>query len=466
MPLRRRLMLMSATVVALAVVAAAVACYIAVRHELYDNTDEALTTQARLIQEIDRQVERLPDNLPEPPQRVGGAAGYMQRLDPSGEVVARRSDIRIPVTADDRQAAAGNRDAYLSERQVGDVHVRVMTVPLDGGGAVMLGRPLNSIDSVLSRLRLILVIVGVLATFAAIALSRLLTRPVLAPIRDLTLTADHIAATGDLGRRIELRGTDDEVSEMAHRFNAMLDQLESSQSALAQSMSDQRRLIADASHELRTPVASLRTNLEVLLAGGPRGAAARDALMHDVVLQTEELTALVNNLIELAREGDQLGDPEAFRLDDVVHEALDRARRHTPSLDLQEDLAEVTIDGYPDRVARAVNNLLDNAAKFSPPGGTVTIELRGAEVTVRDEGPGVSEDDLPHLFDRFWRSGNSRREQGSGLGLAIVKQVAELHRGSVTAEVPPDGGLLIRLRLGEPPLLDKSSPSHRQLLNA
>jgi two-component system sensor histidine kinase MprB len=462
MPLRRRLTWMSAGIVGLAVLFAAVACYLAVRHELYAKTDEALRTQATLIESAASRFERLPPRLPEPPQPAGGAAGYTQILARDGTVMRSSRELEIAVTSEDRAVAAGDDPTYISDRHQGDVHLRVITVPLSGGGAVLLGRALNSTDSVLARLRLILLVVCVLALALATGLARLLTRPVLAPVRELTATADHIAATGDLRRRIAVGESDDEVSQMAHRFNAMLDELESSQLALAESMRDQRRLIADASHELRTPIASLRTNIEVLLEGVPTETKAREALLGDVVLQSEELTALVANLIELAREGDQGGEPEAFRLDEVVREAVERAHRHAPGIRFDEALEEVTIDGYPERVARAVNNLLDNAAKFNPPGSTVVVALVGPELSVRDHGPGVPEGELPHLFDRFWRGDNGRRRHGSGLGLAIVKQVAELHHGSVVAELPPDGGLLIRLRLGEQPPSANSSLSHRE----
>ena len=211
----------------------------------------------------------------------------------------------------------------------------------------------------------------------------------------------------------------------ADRFALVLDRLERSQAA-------QRQLVADASHELRTPVTALRTNAELLLEQEDLTPAQRRALLDDVVDQTEELTALVADLIELAR-GDQPADEvHDVRLDALVGEAVERARRHAPHVDVRRRRSSPRrVDGVPDRLGRAVNNLLDNAAKYSPAGGAVEVTQRGGAVTVRDHGPGVPDAELPHIFDRFFRATNAREQTGSGLGLAIVKQVAERHGGSV-----------------------------------
>jgi signal transduction histidine kinase len=202
--------------------------------------------------------------------------------------------------------------------------------------------------------------------------------------------------------------------------------------------------VALASHELRTPVTALRTNAE-LLREDPGGDHA--AVLDDVVEQTEELSALVTDLIELAR-GDQPGDElQDVRLDALVAEALERARRHAPGVEFAADLEPAAVDGVPERLGRAVNNLLDNAAKFSPEGEPVEVTLRDGALTVRDHGPGVPAADLPHIFDRFYRAGNAREQAGSGLGLAIVRQVAERHGGSVAAAAADGGGLAVTLTL-------------------
>jgi two-component system, OmpR family, sensor histidine kinase MprB len=290
---------------------------------------------------------------------------------------------------------------------------------------------------VLARLRFLLVALVVLGTAFAAVMARLFSRPVMQPITDLTRTAEHIETTGDLGRRLGARGTD-EVGRMAERFDAMLDRVQASQIA-------QRRLVADASHELRTPVTSLRTNMEVLLAGAQLEEGERRALLRDMVGQSEELSALVGDLIELAR-GEE-GDPPAedVALDRVVAEAVERARRHAPGVRFRTDLAPCTLQGLPDRLGRAVNNVLDNAARFSPAGGVVEVVLRDGTLSVRDHGPGVAEEELALLFERFYRGASARERQGSGLGLAIVRQVVESHRGTVEAANADGGGLVLRL---------------------
>jgi two-component system sensor histidine kinase MprB len=264
----------------------------------------------------------------------------------------------------------------------------------------MLGRSLAGVDSVLERLRLLLALLCVAGT----ALAWL------------------------LGRRA------------ADRFALVLERLEAARAA-------QRQLIADASHELRTPVTALRTNVELLLEQERLPEPQRRALLADVAGQAEELSALVGDVIELARGDRPEEEPQDVRLDALVTEAVERARRHAPHVTFAPALEPVSVDGVPDRLGRAVNNLLDNAGAFTPPGGTVEVTLHGGALTVRDHGPGVPEEELPHIFDRFFRATNARGRTGSGLGLAIVKQVAERHGGSVAAAPAPGGGLAVTLTL-------------------
>jgi two-component system sensor histidine kinase MprB len=280
----------------------------------------------------------------------------------------------------------------------------------------------------------------------AAILGRVASRRVLAPLSEVADVAQTIAETDDLTKRLRVRA-DDEVGQLATNFNAMLDRLESSRDALDESVRAQRQLIADASHELRTPVTSLRTNIEVLLQGVELDPEDRRRLLADVVEQSEELSALVGDLIELAR-GDQRGaEKEDVRLDGVAEESLARARRNAPAIHFDATLVPTMIDGVPERLARAINNLLDNAARHSPPGGTVEVQVGPKGVEVRDHGSGVDPDDLPYVFDRFFRGRNSRGRQGSGLGLAIVRQVAEQHGGSVSVTNAVDGGAIFNLWL-------------------
>jgi two-component system, OmpR family, sensor histidine kinase MprB len=218
----------------------------------------------------------------------------------------------------------------------------------------------------------------------------------------------------------------------------------------------QRQLVADASHELRTPVTSLRTNIEVLLVGADLDDEERKRLLTDVVEQSEELSSLVGDLIDLAR-GDLPADAaEDTRLDRIVSESVSRSRRNSPNITFNARLEPVIVDGIPERLGRAVNNLLDNAARHSPPGATVEVRVDDRGVAVRDHGEGIPEQDLPHVFDRFFRGANTRGKQGSGLGLAIVRQVAEQHGGSVGAANAPDGGAIFTLSLPTTP----AAPGH------
>src|SRR5205823_3396870 len=261
----------------------------------------------------------------------------------------------------------------------------------------------------------------------------------LAPVRRLTQTTEHVAETQDLSERIEVHG-EDELSRLAASFNTML-------AALEESARSQRQLVSDASHELRTPLTSLRTNIEVLARDRKMPDDEREKLLNDVVSQLSEMTALVTELVELARGETHPEESEDVRLDLLVEEVVSRAQRDFPQVEFVADVQPTELYGVPNTIARAVSNLLDNAAKWSPPGAKVEVTVRDGQVIVRDHGPGIEDDDLPYVFDRFYRAPAARKLPGSGLGLAIVKQVAEAHGGGVGAERPDGGGTLMRLRL-------------------
>jgi len=302
------------------------------------------------------------------------------------------------------------------------------------------------VDELLSHLRLILVAICLGGIALAALLGRLVAGAAVLPVKRLTRATEHVAETMDLSGRIRSAG-EDEIGRLAVSFNAMLDALEQSMRALDQSVHAQRQLVADASHELRTPVTSLRTNIEILQQAEGMGTEDRRRLLDDVVEQIEELTLLMNDLIELARGEEPRADTEDMRLDVVVSEVVDRARRRAPGTQFDVELEPTVVAGVPARLERAVSNLIDNAVKYSPPGEPVEVRLRGRELTVRDHGPGISEQDLPYVFDRFYRGAEARGRPGSGLGLAIVRQVAAQQGGTVAAEHAPGGGALMRLRL-------------------
>ena len=426
MPLRRRMAVATALAVGVAVVLAAVVAYAAVRGELRGQVDEQLRAQVGLVQRFEPRLRRPevvgrlrefggpPPGFPRLPSRLGGSADYIHFI-PEG-------------------AGSVPAGEVLTDDELDGEHVRVLTAPLELGGAIQLARSLESTDAVLARLRWVLLALVVGGIALAALLGRLAARHLVAPVARVSDAARHIAETEDLGRRIEVASAD-EVGQLAARFNAMLDTLEGSIAA-------QRQLVADASHELRTPVTSLRTNIEVLAENRLEGAE-RSRLVADVQAQAEELSALVADLIELAR-GDQPSPVrEDVRLDALVAEAVERARRHAPGVTFDVRVEPAVVDGVPDRLARAGNNLLDNAARH---GRIVVVAADASGLRVRDDGGGIAEADLPYIFDRFYRGADTRGRPGTGLGLAIVRQVAEQHGGTVTA-ANIDGGAEFTLHL-------------------
>jgi two-component system sensor histidine kinase MprB len=460
MPLRKRIGLSAAAAVGVAVVIAAIVCYLVVRDQLRGQIDSSLRAQAHAVQESHSLEAATPSAVPEIPPSAGGPAPYVQ-LYAGGQVIPAQRDLTLPITSGTRAAAVGQTGMFLSDATVGTSHLREITIPVRLGNgqtaALQLARPLDQIDHILSHLRLILLLLVAGGIGLAAALGRIGATRVLAPLAEVAQTAERIGETDDLSTRLRIHA-DDEVGQLATRFNAMLEHLESSRAALDESVRAQRQLVADASHELRTPVTSLRTNIEVLLAGGELGEDDRRRLLADVVEQSEELTALVNDLIELARGDEPRGDADDVRLDRVVEQSLARARRNAPGIRFEERLEPMLIEGFPERLERAVNNLLDNAARHSPPGGVVEVAVDATGVRVRDHGDGVDPDDLPYVFDRFFRGSSSRGRQGSGLGLAIVRQVVEQHGGHATAANAPDGGAIFTLELPTTPGVDERNP--------
>ena len=389
--------------------------------------------------------------LPPAPDQV---RGYQQVVDSSGKILVRSAaNVTLPVDSATRRLAAAGGTPALRDAHVGGLHLRVLAEPFGRSRAVQFAQPLTEVDSLLGRLRLILILIDVGGIALAALLGRVVAGAAVAPIRHLTEATEHVTLTRDLSRRIE-PARQDEIGRLAGSFNAMLDALERSMRALDESVHAQRQLVADASHELRTPITSLRTNIEILQQRGQdMTGPEQQRLLADVVEQTEEFTLLMNDLIELARGEEQRTETEEVRLDTLVREVAERASRHGAAASLQLQLEPTLLECVPARLERAVANLIDNAVKHGPPGGVVEIALAAGEITVRDHGAGISEEDLPHVFDRFYRSAAARGRPGSGLGLAIVRQVAQQHGGSVSAERAPGGGALMRLRLPDAELL-------------
>ena len=448
MPLRQRLAWVSAAAVALAVVIVAIVCYLVVRNQLLSQVDSQLRAQAVAVQDGSA---ILGQPLPQPSPSAGQPAQYYQLVAADG---SHNGNLGLPITP--RVAAVANNQAgaFFSNVEVGNARFRELTFPnpvragfQEEPGAVQLASSLDGISNILGNLRLVLLLVCAGGVALGAALGRLAARPVLSPLAEVAATAQHISETEDLSSRIRVHA-EDEVGQLARRFNAMIERLQGSRDALDESVRAQRQLVADASHELRTPITSLRTNIEVLLEQGDRLTGEdRHRLLADVLEQSEELSALIGDVIELARGDLPITSAEDVRLDRIAEESLARARRDFPYVRFESALEPVIVEGVPERLHRAVNNLIDNAAHHSPREGIVEVLVDRSGVQVRDHGDGIDEADLPYVFDRFYRGANSRHRQGSGLGLAIVRQTASQHGGSIEAANAPDGGAVFTLRL-------------------
>jgi len=396
-------------------------------------------------------------NLPPGPDQV---RGYQQVVGSSGAILVRSArGISLPVNARTRRLAEQGGATFFADARVQGIDLRILSEPLGHGRALQLAQPLTEVDSLLSQLRLILALLDGGGIALAALLGLLVAGAAVSPLRRLTRATEHVAATQDLSGRIEPTGSD-EIGRLATSFNAMLDALERSMGALDASVHAQRQLVADASHELRTPVSSLRTNIEILQHQWDMDRGERKRMLSDVVAQIEELTLLINDLIDLARGDEPRMDAEDVRLDLVVAAVVARARRNSPATPIDVEVGPTVLSAVPARLERALSNLLDNAIKYSPAGEPVEISMHGEHLTVRDHGPGISAEDRPHVFDRFYRGADARARPGSGLGLAIVRQVAIQQGGSVTAEPAPGGGTVMRLRLPGAESVDLGAVAH------
>ena len=429
MSLRARLTLVAAGVVAVVVALVCATTYFVMRHELYSQVDVQLAKHA----------ESPRANIPDFSAFSGDSVALVA---PDGTPVINPHN--IPIDAAIRAVAAGHASGFFRNSRVLTVEGTMVTLrervlPYSAGGSVVVARNIDYIDHDLDRLRLILILVALGGILAAAGAGALVSSTVLAPVRRLTEAAERIAETGEPSERVP-EGGHDELAALGRSFNTML-------GALEESLETQRRFVADASHELRTPLTSLQTNIDVLRGDVQLSPEQRRMVLDDLQRESQEMRALIGGLLELARGGAQV-EKEEFQFDELVEDSLDRARSRFPEVSWEPDGLEPTVvDGYRDRMERAVWNLLENAGKWSGDGGSVEVSLAGGELQVRDHGPGFAEEDRPLVFDRFYRSAAARSMPGAGLGLAIVREVAEAHGGTVTAENASDGGAVVRLSL-------------------
>jgi two-component system sensor histidine kinase MprB len=482
MSLRARMGIASGVAVAIAVIAVAVSAYAGTRSQLQGQLDNRLMTLAQPI--LCRAGVTGGPGCPESSDRgggpgafggpstgpgtpsgndcdgglgldrtrgggLGGPQGYVQLVRADGSTcLASGETTQIPTTSGVKALAASGVGHFVTDAQVGSTHMRVLVYGVGDRGALMVALPRGDVDNALSHELLLLVIIAAAGIALAAVLGILVARTALAPIARFTRQTESIAANPERleTERLVVEG-DDELARLARTFNATLD-------ALEQSVRAQRNLVADASHELRTPIASLRANLQLLRDESLLSGEDRAALRADMIEELDELTGLVGDVVELARGSKPSGEPGEVRLDEIVAAAVERTRRRAPALTVTARLEPTLVRGEGDRIARAVANLLDNAVKWSPPGGTIEVGLDRGTVSVRDHGPGFHADDLPFVFDRFHRAKDARSKPGSGLGLAIVRQAADAHGGFVEATNAPSGGALMRIGFGSPLALD------------
>ena len=453
-----KLTVATALAVTLAVFVVSGAIYVVVRNQLRSQVDQTLVDLAAEVEPvIDPARGSFSIDLETGP--LAGIRGYAQFVDetgpipppptetmpptetspPGAEIIIETTRPLIPVTERTQGVVAGSEDPYFEDLEIADQHVRVYTSQVAPGVALQVARPLEEVDETLTRLGWVLLVLHLIAVAIAAGLGRLVARAALSPVEKLIDATEHVSATSDLTRRIDVT-TSDELGRLAQQFNAMLAALETSVNA-------QKQLVGDASHELRTPITSIRTNFEVLQRAPDMPAAERREVVDQVVQQIDELTTLVNDLIEIVRGGSAEEPVEDFRLDDLVDEVVRRRNVRADGVEFHTTYEPTTVQGVRRRIDRAVSNLVDNAVKWSPKPGVVEVAVADGEVRVRDHGPGIDAADSARVFDRFYRAPSARAMPGFGLGLAIVKDVAEAHGGSISVENPPEGGALLRLRL-------------------
>ncbi|MEV5339049.1 HAMP domain-containing sensor histidine kinase [Streptomyces sp. NPDC052676] len=451
LPLRSRLALLVAAAVAFAVAAVSVSCWFVVRGKLYAEIDDKL-------ENVRVTLDAIQDTLADCRQSPGDARSFGPPTQVYAELVSAdgtycvfdTSAGAVRVTAADTRIAAQNpgeapffRDGKDSDGNA----VRTMTRPLGGGIALVVALPLEDTEGTLNELALLLLAVSGIGVVGAGAAGLAVARAGLRPVDKLTEAVEHVARTEDLTIRIPVEDdSEDEIARLSRSFNSMT-------SALASSRDLQQQLIADAGHELRTPLTSLRTNIELLTrseeTGRPLPEADRKALLASVKAQMTELAALIGDLQELSRPdtAQHGGLAPVIPFHDAVESALRRARLRGPELTITADVRPWYVRAEPAALERAVVNVLDNAVKFSPAGGTVDVRLDGGVLTVRDHGPGIPEDELPYVFDRFWRSPSARALPGSGLGLSIVARTVQQAGGEVTLTPAEGGGTVVTIRL-------------------
>lgn len=451
--LRTRVAWLATTCVAVALALVSFGAYLTVSNNLYTQLDGNLKDRA--VSALHS--PRVQTNLQQVPGALLSATDVrIGLLESDGNVIYPSNGKQPSVGPREIAVAKGRLASSIRTDHTDDT--RVIALPAGRGQALVMAQSLRPTEQTLHQLALVLVLISAAGVVVAALIGTVVARGGLRPVLRLTQATERVARTGDL-RPIPIAG-DDELARLTQSFNAML-------RALEQSQASQRQLVADAGHELRTPLTSMRTNLELLLAAEKPGAPSlseedRAEIHADVSAQLDELTTLIGDLVELAREDRPQQVHEPVELVDVVERALERARRRANTVGFEVSVQPWTLSGDASALERAVLNLLDNAVKFSPDGSRVAVTVRpvgdgSAVLEVADAGPGIAEEDLPKVFDRFYRSSDARPLPGSGLGLAIVRQVAARHGGTAYAGRSPSGGAVLTMHLPGHPSTGEAS---------
>ena len=441
--LQRRVSRFTLLIAALAVLVTSLGAYQATRMSVMGAVDASLASVSRAgvttlgptpdpaaVQRFLATVGGLPD----------GTVTAVVRAD--GQVQSAPGAVTVEVDGRDLRVAAGRSDAatHSAVATTGETYrVHVVPIGTGAGAALLVGRPLAAAEQILRSLTAALAVFGLLALVGAGILGGAAARAGVAPVRELTAEVEQRAAQDDL-KPVRV-GQADEIGRLGVAFNELLDTVQVSRSR-------QARFVADAGHELRTPLTSMRTNIELLTADADRAILRpvdRVTIMRDVQAQLLEFSTLVADLIGLTREDRAYARHEVVDLTAALEEAVNRVSVRGPGLLWVTQLDAVDLRGDADLLTRAFVNVLDNAVRFSPPGGTISVTLHGREVRVSDEGGGVSAADRPFVFDRFFRSEASRATRGTGLGLSITESVVHQHGGTVAVLAAPSGGALFVL---------------------
>lgn len=440
-----RVVLLTTIAVGLSVALVAIGAYVTTRAQMQQSLDDSLMDRAEAAAGSDTLLKLTVNQAPS--WAIGAADVRIAFLDFSGGVaVVDNGDHTIKLGQQELDVARGDSESSLRTVLIGDERYRIVAVPTQQSGiALIMAQSLERQDRILARLGWVTLAFSVLGVLGAALAGWGVASNGLRPVRRLTADVESIARTEDF-TPLPVEG-DDEVARLSVAFNHLLTSLDASRTR-------QRQLVADAGHELRTPLTALRTNIELLTmaeadpsSAGALPPQARAELLADVRAQIEELTTLIGDLTALARDEPTRVQIEPVDLAEVVDHAVERVRRRAPGLTFEVFTRPWWVEGEAFEMERAVTNLLDNAAKWSPSEGQVTVRLSDGVLTVDDQGPGIAEADRTRIFDRFWRSPDARTMPGSGLGLSIVRQVADRHSGSVEATENASGGARLVLRL-------------------